>query len=733
MKKLFLFLLVFLEFSGWSQREFPQRNILLEQLYPAKNDSIFQHQKLEIGITLPNEIQQKIDYFTQGFEVDSNQKINPFLEWELKIDAIFTHLETQNEILQPAFYYEDFTAYSNPLFTPADGTCYTDAEYNRLGGWERKAIPYSFLVRFAPPKIGSWMYQIRLETPDTIIWSPATFFEVNSGKFKAPVEVASNKRFLQQGEKSILPQGMNAAWAEGNPNFDAELFEYHSFEVSGVTYYMPEYYRTVHVTPRVQDRYRKLLSRFADQGVQIFRLIMAPTGSDIEWEKLGDYSDRMNLAYELDKTLALAEERDLLILWDLAIHYTFKKNVYYISKWDWVDADGTPSYAYKKAFDLKEPIDFFKSEACKKYYKQRLRYILARWGYSNNIALFELMSEISNIGSDVDDGNSFYNQNTAVYEAWQREMGSYIKSFHNGEKHLLTASYSGEINPSDRTFFQNPDFEVISSNIYDFGQPDFNLFFPHYVSRTFLNEDPAASNRNVYTLRTNSDSSVVFDQKPLIFSESEPAQALRVLGEKTSIETNRFIWEASFSGLALCLSWSNWYDTSNYEIYGKVARFFENIPLNAENWHPGASKLVFSDSIPRWVYNELAWENMHETKNRVGLSYLRSGLKNKAIGMLSNHTFNYLSAHDSTELADELSKHLRKPRDQRLNRKIGGIRLKISDLENGNYRITYFLPHNQDEIIYESFQKGTDIRLDFPRIKATKEEYLVLFRVEKVE
>jgi hypothetical protein len=202
--------------------------------------------------------------------------------------------------------------------------------------------------------------------------------------------------------------------------------------------------------------------------------------------------------------------------------------------------------------------------------------------------MFELFSEINNIGKYDSNGKMPYENDYKVFEDWQYEMAAYIKSHYYGKIHLLTASYAGVMDPRDKTFFQHENFDVMSSNIYDFGTPDFSQFFVNRVSETMLNENPKKFSNSAYTKKcklVNFKNECEFDIKPLIFSESEP---IEVIGKenKNVVEMNRHIAQAAFSGLALSLSWSNWYFTENYAIYGQLKTFLskmnQKIPTSFE-------------------------------------------------------------------------------------------------------------------------------------------------------
>ena len=58
-------------------------------------------------------------------------------------------------------------------------------------------------------------------------------------------------------------------------------------------------------------------------------------------------------------------------------------------------------------------------------------------------------------------------------------------------------------------------------------------------------------------------------------------------------------------------------------------------------------------------------------------------------------------------------------------------KLKIKGMKKGIYQIDYYLPANQDEPIFTSVQSGKKLSIVLPSIAATKEGYIVLFRVSQ--
>ena len=77
-------------------------------------------QRMEIGVTLPLSINGKVRNFVDRFSSDTNYLINPYLEWELKVEARFIfENDTLNPILVDGFYLQNYQSFmKNPLPEP---------------------------------------------------------------------------------------------------------------------------------------------------------------------------------------------------------------------------------------------------------------------------------------------------------------------------------------------------------------------------------------------------------------------------------------------------------------------------------------------------------------------------------------------------------------------------------------------------------------------------------------
>jgi hypothetical protein len=179
------------------------------------------------------------------------------------------------------------------------------------------------------------------------------------------------------------------------------------------------------------------------------RIWIAPWNCDIEWnawqapyEGLGLYN--LENAKKLDRIVELAENNGLML--QMVLHEHCR-----------VDSQHNPEWhnnPYNQALDgpCENPIDFFTDSEAKRLTRNRLRYIVARWGYSPNVMAWELFNEAS-LATGFD---------AAIDTAWHREMGQYIRQL-DPHKHLLTTSYAGAPNAA---VFRLPEIDFTQSHIY---------------------------------------------------------------------------------------------------------------------------------------------------------------------------------------------------------------------------------------------------------------------------
>jgi Secretion system C-terminal sorting domain len=689
------------------------------------------YQKLELGVQLPTDINTKVANFVNGLTTNI---LNPYMEWDLRVYAIFTHPNEAQPIVIDGYYTKEFTSWMvDPLPAPDNGPHYQSAEYNALGGWNENATAYPFRIRFSPPRSGVWKAKIVIATQNGTVEvsSPDFEFNVFGTSNHGFVDVSSNNRYLELDGNSFYPVGCNISWPETNPYHDPELWNL----IGG-----GEDYWTVQCRPRVYEKYRGVMSDLADNGANYLRMIMSPTGTDIEHEKLGDYTGRLHMADELDQIVELAEEKNIFLHWNFNIHFRFENcDSEHWRPWNWnvTSANGVPFCYPAEISGVVDPIDYFTNADAKKYHKQRLRYILSRWGYSTSIGAFELFSEISNVGTRAPESSKYSTEsNWTIFRDWQVEMGNYIKSTYLGKQHLLTCSYSGAkalgsegyengagMADEDNTF-NYPCFDVMTCNVYDFDAANGAGFFVDNISKQMLNGQTQFS--YVKNYNPGQSNPII---KPLLFAECEP---IYNQCDPFKIELKRSLWQSMFSGLAGGFSWVDWYFPETYSTFGKMHNFISQFNLGSEQFHPGTMHFVDNGvEYSNWTHDEaLSNDNGLDPMSFADLIYLRSEDKNKAIGVITNLTLNPYSTGDQcisiswtqypVPLAFDITNN---PLD---------INLTLKNMNWGEYRIEYYFANDPMTEIHHSDSWGPSLPIEvgFPDTDLTKA--FILFKAYKL-
>jgi len=688
------------------------------------SDQILKLEKLEIGINLPETIANKVSNFVSNLPLD---KINPYLEWELKVTAEFVHKELDSSIFVDGFYSQKYTSNMvDPLPMPSNRKSYTNDEYKKLGGYTQVPSEFNFFVRFSPPKTGEWKCRIIVQTTQKKFESNYSAFSVIQSDSKGYLKVGENKRFFELGDSSFYPIGGNAPWPAtriiDDPEF-APLSQYNGVPFS-------EDYRQAYCLPRVYEKYKNALTNMADGGSNSFRMIMYPSSTDIEWEELGNYTSRLHMAQELDEIVELAKEKNLVIDWNTQIHYSFQySDIAYFKQWTWDKKINGKPFCYQKQNASEHTIDFFRNPESIKYYQQKLRYILARWGYSTNIGIFELMSEINNVAESPFEYNT--EERKAIDRSltkWLKIMAKYVKSHHNGRIHLLTASYAG-YKTKENDVFSEKSMDIMSSNIYDFQTPSFGKFWIDFVSKRQLNDN----NEEAYSIH----SGVKQDRnpKPLIYSETGVLESNQMC-DFIPIEMERLLWQSMFSGVAAAYDWEYW-SRKDLSANRNAANFINKYQLDKEQWHPGAMKAIQTREHPSWVYMSKFAKRMEGANHKADLSYLRSGDRNKAIGVITNTTYNIYSISDcADELYEKKNIELNWPLVIDTPEKVetsgrGSEKLKVKHLKSGKYLIEYFLPEDLSNAIHTSTGYGPNLKVKHI-LGDQRNDYIVVIKVKKL-
>ncbi len=463
--------------------------------YPDLNH-IQKFKKVEFGVDLEGEIEDRIKAFLANTATPTLYHLNPFIEddmnpntSEISMHATFIHPSTWTVKERDFFYYHEYEQAG-----PGYGVNVTNN--NGDDGWSDSLNDnndYLMRVRFAPPQLGEWEAHFSITYDGMTIQLPVFTFLVEDNNHPGFVKVHNNNRNLQRGTSIVFPLGhvlpgpYNRANGEQVPWGDPVENK-------------SEYNTTV----ADWNQYLGDVESYIAQGAKSFKLAQTSYGNLIEFEELGNYRKRLQYAWEQDKILDMCEENDVLVNFNLLFQDVimgYGQNGgpkpgggYWGDPWDYGNygPDGLqnpndyyPPYCYFVQDSL--PSNQFLDPILMNYHKQRTRYYVARYGYSPQIYTWELMSEpfhmdqFANGTFTAPNGNELSDEPASIYfhpghqvaieaiNTYHNELSDYIKNELEDTDHLITLQQANEENnpyiyPYQSAF--SPWIDIIGYNIY---------------------------------------------------------------------------------------------------------------------------------------------------------------------------------------------------------------------------------------------------------------------------
>ena len=170
--------------------------------------------------------------------------------------------------------------------------------------------------------------------------------------------------------------------------------------------------------------YDDVLDKLAARGATWVRVWMPACGMGIETADtgLGDYTARLDRAWQLDYVFEAAAQRGIAVQLVLLYHGDFSTE--FNTTWD------TNPYNAANGGPLASPEQFFTDPTARAYFLRRLRYIVARWGARTNLVAWELWNEVDL--TDHYDG--------ATVAAWHRDIAGLLRGI-DPVQHPITTSF----------------------------------------------------------------------------------------------------------------------------------------------------------------------------------------------------------------------------------------------------------------------------------------------------
>ena len=332
----------------------------------------------------------------------------------------------------PAFFHQDYERHL------VDGR-----EFLTPKGWP------GWMLRFAPVEVGTYTYSVALNGQPLPALKDQTFECIASDLPGFVRRSQADPRYFElTSGQFFYPIGMNLR--SPSDNRKPYPFDFALPEGKG-TYIYDEYYK-----------------KLAEAGMNWARVWQCPWWCGLEWTRqwpgfqgLGRYN--LENAWRFDYVLEQAARHGIYIDACLTNHGQIVIEKEIDRQWD----DNPLNAELGEGGPLRRAADFYTDEAAKKLFRQRLRYIVARWGYSSHLMSWALFSEMEFTEAYWRDANGRQdNEGWArcpVVANWVGEMAAHLKKI-DPFGHLVTTHFSHPWRGAD--VWSRPELDLVQSNAY---------------------------------------------------------------------------------------------------------------------------------------------------------------------------------------------------------------------------------------------------------------------------
>ncbi|MDW8321386.1 MAG: DUF5060 domain-containing protein [Armatimonadota bacterium] len=323
------------------------------------------------------------------------------IEFRLNLQATYTNAFDPNEI-----------AVEGVFTTPSGSTVQVPGFFYRaytrkLEGRDERLSPdgeADWRIRFAPTLPGRYQMQVtvRDSTGKTTRSLPLAFECVRS-RLPGFVRVCKDDKryFVFDNGQPYVAIGANVCWGSSRGTFD----------------------------------YDDWLPHYAQAGGNYFRLWLGPAWVTFAMERTGEPRERYGVgkidlanAWKLDYVLNLARRLGMYVMLCFDSFNELRKRQFggfpYWEETPHNAANGGP---------LKEPIEFWTHPDMLRAYRNKIRYMVARYGWCTNVLSWQFWNEVDIVGPDA--------YNLELITRWHREMADYLRRL-DPWKHLITTSFA---------------------------------------------------------------------------------------------------------------------------------------------------------------------------------------------------------------------------------------------------------------------------------------------------
>jgi len=270
-------------------------------------------------------------------------------------------------------------------------------------------------ARFTPREKGKYSYRFELKKASAeVSSSPINTFNAKVSKAKGFLNL--NNLWTLKYDNGTLFRGIgeNICW-ESRDDDDSK------------------YFKKLHEDKRFNYNY--MLEKLAANGGNFFRTWMIYWNLPVDWKKVQNNSRYTNNDSYYNES-GMQRMDDLVQLCDsLGIHMmlALESHVSLMgSGWE------TSNYNLANGGSAKTPTEFFALPAARAQYKNKLRLMVARYGYSPSIGAWEFFNEVDNAMYNGGPDNQIPAE---VVTDWHNEMSTFLKTI-DPYNHIVTTSVS---------------------------------------------------------------------------------------------------------------------------------------------------------------------------------------------------------------------------------------------------------------------------------------------------
>lgn len=324
---------------------------------------------------------------------------NPFDPDDIDVMATFASPQGE-EVVVAGFYFQD---YRRELWRGRE----------RL----RPVGQPSWKVRFTPLEAGPWQVTVRVrDRHGQVASAPLAFTVAPNPQHPGFIRRSPDSPWYLQFDNgaSYFPVGENVCWAGDRGLFDYERWFQHLGAVGG--------------------NWARIWLVYWNMGLEWTDGIAGKTGRG-RFYGLGRYS--LDNAWRIDALLDLAERNGIFLMLCLGYHGELQDQHDFFGSEAWIASP----YNAANGGPCATPANFWIDETARQLYRRKLRYLVARWGYSPQIVAWEFWNEVN------------------APAPWVQEMAQALRDT-DVNRHLITTTYGNE------SIWELPEIDFTQSHHY---------------------------------------------------------------------------------------------------------------------------------------------------------------------------------------------------------------------------------------------------------------------------